>query len=140
MSKRILLLITLIISLTTGSQAQKLDHSWQGIITSEPDEWYGSDEAQRIADNVLLYQRDIGGWPKNIQMQKPLSKDEKEKLLQLKNDPKGCTTDNGATVQEMLYLSKVYKHVPDERYKEAFLKGLNYLLEAQYNNGGWPQF
>ena len=53
---------------------------------------------------------------------------------------KGCTTDNGATYQEMVFLSKMYRQVPDERYKKAFLAGLNYILEAQYENGGWPQF
>jgi pectinesterase len=41
---------------------------------------------------------------------------------------------------EMTFLSKVYKKTKDERYKNAFLKGLDYLLEAQYENGGWPQF
>lgn len=37
-------------------------------------------------------------------------------------------------------MSKMYAQVKDERYKESFLKGLNYLFEAQYKNGGWPQF
>src|SRR6185369_1764331 len=27
-----------------------------------------------------------------------------------------------------------------ERHRESFLKGLDYLLQAQYENGGWPQF
>ncbi|HTG85782.1 MAG TPA: pectinesterase family protein, partial [Pyrinomonadaceae bacterium] len=43
---------------------------------SKPADWYASAEAMRIADNLLLYQRDSGGWPKNIDMAKPL--DEKD--------------------------------------------------------------
>src|SRR5690606_22061665 len=91
-------------------------------------------------ENVLLYQRDIGGWPKNIQMHKPLSEAKKKELLILKSSDNDVTTDNGATTQELLFLSKIYRITPDERYKKAFLLGVDYLLEAQYDNGGWPQF
>ncbi|MGJ5643076.1 pectate lyase [Formosa sp. S-31] len=104
------------------------------------EDWYGSKDAQDIADYVLLYQKDIGGWYKNIAMQTPLSESEKDELKKSKSKSKGCTIDNGATYLEMLYLSKVYKHTKNEAYKIAFLKGVDYLLEAQYANGGWPQF
>ena len=124
----------------TSFYSQVHDKSWRSITESRDENWFATNEAKEIAENVLLYQRDIGGWPKNIQMQNPLTIEEKQKLLALKYDPIECTTDNGATYQEMLYLSKMYKKNPDERYKIAFLKGIDYLLEAQYENGGWPQF
>src|SRR3954447_13774527 len=41
--------------------------SWVNILKQKPD-WYRSDDALRIADNVLLLQRESGGWPKNIDM------------------------------------------------------------------------
>ncbi|MBA7530852.1 hypothetical protein ES705_23063 [subsurface metagenome] len=121
-------------------QAQILDHSWEKIVYTSDESWFASVEAKMIAGNVLLYQRNIGGWPKNIQIQNPLTDDEKQNLLEQKSIPEGCTTDNGATILEMTYLSKIYKQVPDERYKKAFLLAINYLLDAQYNNGGWAQF
>ena len=34
----------------------------------QPRAWYKTEDAIRIADNVLLYQRESGGWPKNIDM------------------------------------------------------------------------
>jgi pectinesterase len=120
--------------------AQVLDKSWKEIINQKDQAWFASDEAKRIADNVLLYQRDIGGWPKNEQMQETISEEYKHELLALKPIAEGSTTDNGATTQEMLFLSKMYAQTKNDAYKESFLKGLNYLLEAQYNNGGWPQF
>lgn len=120
--------------------AQVLDHSWKNIVRNSSNKWYGSQEAINIAENVLLYQRDIGGWPKNTQMQRELTESEKERLAQLKANPKGCTTDNGATIIEMGFLSKLYAQVPDAKYKAAFLLALDYLLEAQYESGGWPQF
>jgi pectinesterase len=123
-----------------GTNAQNTFKNWPDIIRKNDAAWFASAEAKNIAENVLLYQRNIGGWPKNIQMQNPLSETEKQKLTVLKSDLHEITTDNGATCQEMLFMSKMYAQVKDERYKESFLKGLNYLLEAQYNNGGWPQF
>ena len=120
--------------------AEVLDHSWEKLIRSRNAEWYLTDSAKIIAENVMLYQRNIGGWPKNTLMHHYLSSEQKEKLLQKKDHNYDCTTDNGATILEMTYLSNMYRMVPDEKYKNAFLKGLSYLLEAQYENGGWPQF
>jgi pectinesterase len=126
------------VAIVGTSFAQK--KTWKNITESKEESWFASEEAQKAAENVLLYQREIGGWPKNIQMQNEISDVEKQQLIALKLDPKGCTTDNGATCQEMIFLSKMYKQKPDEKYKNAFLNGLAYLLEAQYENGGWPQF
>lgn len=123
-----------------NTYAQVLDKSWKSITEIKDESWFASAEAKAVAENVLLYQRNIGGWPKNTQMQKPLSDAQKKELLALKTSTEGCTTDNGGTVQEMLFLSKINKQQPDVSYQKAFLSGLDYLLKAQYDNGGWPQF
>jgi len=136
--KRILSGFCIVISISVSAQIGA--KSWKQIISSSDEKWFASNEATQIAENVLLYQRNIGGWPKNIQMQTSLSAADQQKLIDLKSSPTDCTIDNGATCQEMLFLSKVYKQNPDVRYKNAFLKGLDYLLTAQYDNGGWPQF
>lgn len=120
--------------------AQVHEKSWRNIVNKQEEAWFSTQEAKNIAENVLLYQRDIGGWPKNIQMQKPLSKEEKRQLEKEKSSNDEVTTDNKATTQEMLFLSKMYQATADEKYKAAFLSGLNYVLEAQYDSGGWPQF
>ncbi len=136
--KHCLVLVFILLHLVVTAQVH--NKSWKQITESNDENWFASKEAIQVAENVLLYQRNIGGWPKNIQMHLPLSDVERQKLLVLKNDPMDCTIDNGATCQELLFLSKIYKKNPDERYKTAFLKGLDYLLSAQYDNGGWPQF
>src|SRR5215217_5429666 len=99
----------------------------------------GSAEALRIADNVVLYQRSSGGWPKNIDMAKPLNESGKASLLrdQKKTD---STIDNGATYTQLSFLARVWTAQGQERHRESFLKGFDYLLKAQYPNGGWPQF
>jgi pectinesterase len=124
-------------------KAQIMDHSWREVVETKEDAWFATDEAKAIAENVLLYQRNIGGWPKNVRMQNPLNTQQKDSLLKEKKIAEGSTFDNGATILEMKFLSKLYKHIPDERYKKAFLLGLTYVLDAQYDkydNGGWPQF
>lgn len=133
-------LIIVITFIVFNLQAQVHDKSWSAIIHNNEVSWFASAEAKQIAENVLIYQRNSGGWPKNVQMHKPLSEEKKEVLIALKTQEKGATTDNGATIQEMLYLSKMYRQIPDLRYKKSFLKALDYLLEAQYQNGGWPQY
>ncbi|MCF6130100.1 pectate lyase [Flavobacterium sp. AS60] len=143
----ILILMFFTVSCKSAAQYKKTEdqeHSkitdWNKFIVSKDDNWYATEEAQKVAENVLLYQRDFGGWPKNTQMQNQLSQAEKKQLLELKSDPNGCTIDNGATVQEMLFLSKINKQQPNEKYKNAFFRGLMYLISAQYANGGFPQF
>jgi PelA/Pel-15E family pectate lyase len=102
-------------------------------------EWYAGPEALRIAENVLLYQRSSGGWPKNIDMAKPLSDQEKATLLRHQKDT-DSTIDNGATYTQLAFLGRVYTAQRQDRHRESFLKGLDFLFKAQYQNGGWPQF
>jgi PelA/Pel-15E family pectate lyase len=112
--------------------------SWRQCL-SQKAEFYAGDEAVRIADNVILYQRNTRGWQKGIDMAGILSEQDKAKLRKDKSK-KDSTLDNGATHTQMRYLARVYNATKLERFKDAFIKGLDYLLEAQYDNGGWPQF
>ena len=43
------------------------------------DAFFRTEEAQRIGDNVLLYQQVTGGWPKNIYMPAELTEQESPK-------------------------------------------------------------
>jgi PelA/Pel-15E family pectate lyase len=103
--------------------------------------WYGSLEAVRIADNLLLYQRDIGGWDKNIDMALALGPKERAEIEKQKQNPEAHSTiDNDATYTQMRFLAKVCTATKQERFAAAFRRGFEYLLKAQYPNGGWPQF
>jgi PelA/Pel-15E family pectate lyase len=102
-------------------------------------EWYASAEALRIAENLLVYQRDCGGWPKNIEMASILTEKEKADLTGQKKSG-DATIDNQSTYTQLAYLARVFKATGNEQFKIGFFKGLDYLLVAQYQNGGWPQF
>jgi PelA/Pel-15E family pectate lyase len=98
----------------------------------KPDAWFVGEEARRVAENILSYQSDLGGWPKNIDTTAaPFTGDRKD----LKP-----TFDNSATTDELRFLARIYKATKDERYRTAFVTGFDYILKAQYPTGGWPQF
>lgn len=97
-----------------------------------------------VADNMLLYQRSIGGWPKHVGEQqidytKQLTPAEKADLMDNKglND---ATIDNNATSKEIRYLVSAFKQSGNKNYLDAAEKGIRYLLMMQESNGGWPQF
>lgn len=134
----ILILVLCFCSDDVYSQNKELI-SWKEA-QGQSDHWYASDDALRIADNVILYQNNNGGWLKNLDMAKPLSETKRITLQEEKSKKTGTTIDNGATYTQMRFLAKVYIQTNIKTYKQAFLKGLDYLLEAQYENGGWPQY
>lgn len=111
--------------------------SWRRVANSLPDSFYASRTAQDIADRIVYYQQESGGWTKNINYHFAYTP---EQMLQLKKNLAGPTIDNGATTQELRYLARVYQYKPEKKWRKAFLRGVEYLLEAQYPNGGWPQF
>jgi PelA/Pel-15E family pectate lyase len=112
--------------------------AWKDCLEQKPD-WYAGDEAARIADNVLLYQRESGGWPKNIDMALVLSEQAKAEIAKQKTADDSLI-DNGATYTQMNYLARVFNANRQARVKESFIRGFDYLLKAQYENGGWPQY
>ena len=121
--------------------------TWSEVFRQSP-EWYQTDEAARIGDQVILYQKVNGGFEKNVDMALMLTHAEKQKLIATQADVSETTIDNRTTYTQVAYLGRLIsasmkKSSPPNnfpKYKEAFFKGLDYLLESQYANGGWPQF
>ncbi len=121
--------------------------TWNDVFKQKP-LWYQTDEAARIGDQLLLYQKSNGGFEKNIDMALMLTAAERAKLAASKGDIKETTIDNKATYAQIEYLGKLItasllKNTPPRNfpgYKEAYFKGLDYLLSSQYENGGFPQF
>ena len=110
------------------------------MIEPVPDQkQYDRKEFVQIADNILLFQKNNGGWPKNYDMRAILTDAQRTVVLEHK-DEENTTFDNGATHSQLTYLAEVYTKTGDEKYKDAFLRGIDFTLRAQYENGGWPQF
>lgn len=103
-------------------------------------DFFKTAQARQVGDQVIDYQRITGGWPKNIDMAKPMTDNERKQVLQDKSRRDDSTTDNDATNMQMMYLARLYQATKDSKYRDAFCRGVEYLLSGQYANGGWPQF
>lgn len=145
--KRTFLLCALLVWLA-GTKAQEtvsykekqLYKGWVQLAPRLEDAFFKTPEAIRIADNVLLYQQTTGGWPKNIYMPAELSQQELEDIIHAKDDVNESTIDNSATTTEIQYLSRLYLATKIDKYKDAAIEGIRYILKTQYANGGFPQF
>ena len=98
-----------------------------------------------VAENMLLFQRSNGGWPKHfkavaIDYKHVFTKDELKEIQAGYSDGIDATIDNGATTKEIKYLASAFKKYKDKRFLAAAERGIDYLLKAQYTNGGWPQY
>ncbi|MCZ4243327.1 pectate lyase [Pedobacter punctiformis] len=105
---------------------------------------YAQQPTDSIADKMLIYQLGNGGWPKQLEdksvvkYENPLTPELKELIKSTKD--LHATFDNKATSREVVYLVKAYKKTQNKAYLKAAEKGIDYILEAQYENGGWPQY
>ncbi|MFZ0455277.1 MAG: pectate lyase [Ignavibacteriaceae bacterium] len=114
------------------------DHT-QAFLPVQDQKYCRPTQIKEIADNILLYQQKNGGWPKNYDMLAILTPDQKA-ILKEGSDSLHTSFDNGATYSHVEYLAKAYSKLKDERYKQASLRGIDFILKAQYPNGGWSQF
>lgn len=119
--------------------------------------WYASPEAARVADTIVSFQTPAGGWSKNQNRAGPPrlpgqrfandaeTMDPDRSNFDAPEDRFWTfvgTLDNDATWHEMRFLARVAAARPGtggDRYRQSFIKGVRYLLQAQYPNGGWPQ-
>jgi pectate lyase len=104
--------------------------SWKDY-AGKPEEWFRGAEGRRTTENILSNQSPRGSWPKNYDTSAEPYRGDPAKLE--------GTFDNGATFGELRYLARAYRATGEARDRDAFLKGLNLTLAAQYPNGGFPQ-
>lgn len=111
----------------------------KGLRLDLPVEWYGSSDAAAVADRIVKSQTVVGAWTKGIDYTKsrPLAADAEPEVWS-----RG-TFDNDATTTELRYLARVIAATADPTragtWRDALLRGLDYVFAAQYPNGGFPQ-
>ncbi|TWT83451.1 Pectic acid lyase [Planctomycetes bacterium CA13] len=118
------LLLAFSLSLSAATPADNL--------TRKPDSWFSSDEGRKAMACILSWQTKHGDWPKNKDTTREKYSGDRAKLQ--------GTFDNGATAGELRVLARGFRVTDDVRYKQALLAGFDHILEAQYANGGWPQY
>nr|AAW84083.1 pectate lyase [uncultured bacterium] len=97
-----------------------------------------------VADRMTSYQLKNGGWPKHladksvVNYSKPLSPALQKVIDQ--STEKSATIDNNATTREINHLLLAYSKTNNDKYLQAATKGVEYILSAQNDKGGWPQY
>lgn len=125
-----------------------------GMPLDKPADWYAGPEARRVADNIVSFQTQAGGWGKNVDRSGP-PRLRGQLWVPIEHLPANARTDNvdeswsyvgtidnNATTSELRFLARVQASLPGaggEPYRASLLRGVRYLLNAQFPNGGWPQ-
>lgn len=127
------ILVSLLAILTPSAarSAEKLDAA---RVAGRDDAWFQSDEGKRVLDNILSWQNANGGWWKanNYSAARPPAPD-------AAGWHRTSTFDNKATHTELRILARAYRIHHDEKYRQAFSRGMKFIYDAQYPSGGWPQ-
>lgn len=128
-----------------------------GMSLRHDDAYFGTAPAKHIADVIVSFQTPAGGWSKNMSFSGALRLPGQPYAANNLNafpdpddfdkpkDPKWNyvgTLDNDCTNTELHFLAKVQALTPGkdgDAYRASFIKGIRYLLAAQYPNGGFPQ-
>lgn len=95
------------------------------------------------SESILVWQRSNGGWGKAVPDLSSYSIAQTDAqiatALNTKNNT-DTTIDNGHVTTELRYLLEDYKSTNNPNYLVAAEKAIDFLLTAQYANGGWPQY
>jgi PelA/Pel-15E family pectate lyase len=93
---------------------------------------------------MLIYQLENGAWSKQlvdksvVNYELPLNQNLLKKIKE--TGIQQATIDNNATTREIRHLIQAYGQTNNKAYLRAAERGIAYLLSAQYENGGFPQY
>jgi PelA/Pel-15E family pectate lyase len=99
---------------------------------------YSVEQVRDIVDNVLLFQRTNGGWPKDYDMLAVLTDSQRAIVVQTR-DSEDTSYDNGNIHSQVEYLAQAYTQESNSTWRAACERGFDFIIRSQYANGGFPQ-
>lgn len=128
-----------LLALKQAKASKPAKHKQFGFETEPTAEYLQSPDAIRVAQVILSFQTPSGGWSKRTDMAgQPRQPGQ---MFGVENNyiP---TFDNGATTTQLRWLAAFYPYAPEAlqpELKVALEKGVQFVLTAQYPNGGFAQ-
>ncbi len=102
--------------------------------------WFASAEASKLADAILSYQTPSGGWSKAVDYTAGPRPRGTHWTTQSGAGWHYCgTLDNHSTTAQIAFLAQVHAATGRADCRAGAERGLKWLLQAQFPNGGWPQ-
>ena len=99
---------------------------------------YAPEQVEQIVNNILLFQRANGGWPKDYDMLAVLTP-EQAAAIRATHDRTDTSFDNHNVHTQVDYLARAYAAENVVAWRDACLRGFDFLFAAQMENGGFPQ-
>ncbi len=120
-------------------------HHWRHIrdtkrvIQALPDQAsYAPSQVDQIVANILLFQRENGGWPKDYDYLAILTPEQMAEVRATRNRT-DTSFDNHNIHTQVDYLARAYASSGNSDWRDACLRGFDFMLAAQLKNGGFPQ-
>jgi PelA/Pel-15E family pectate lyase len=109
------------------------------VIQAYPDQAsYSPEQMEQIVGNILLFQRENGGWPKDYDYLAILTPEQVEAVRSTRQRT-DTSFDNHNIHPQVDYLARAYASSGLESWRDACLRGFDFILSAQLDNGGFPQ-
>lgn len=99
---------------------------------------YDATQVAEIANNILLFQRANGGWPKDYDMTAILTAEQRAAVLATR-DRQDTSFDNHNIHTQVAYLAQAYVANGQPEWREACIRGLDFMLAAELPCGAFPQ-
>ncbi|MFH1743647.1 MAG: pectate lyase, partial [bacterium] len=102
--------------------------------------------AKRVANVLILGQHPAGGWdyfidfdPEGVQAWYEGMQSKCWGWEEFYHNFGNCTFDDDVTVEAARFLLNLYMTTLDPVYRDPVLNSVDFIVNAQYPNGGWPQ-
>lgn len=120
-------------------------HHWRSIrddnrvIQAVPDQpSYAPAQVAEIVGNILLFQRENGGWPKDYDMLAVLNDEQRDKL-RATHKHRDTSFDNYNIHSQVAYLAEAQAANGNSEWRDACQRGLDFMLSAELPGGAFPQ-